>query len=196
MRLAAGSGALRSGLPNAWRSCPRRRKKAESGEPGTAFTRRTGALRVLAAAGRRAGVRVEGLLATRVAGEVRRLLELVVRGCFESFAIDLLLELYQPSPGWYEEDGHSPTGCRKSGWLEKPGGFSSQPFSFSFPRLTDYGTMLNISVTSPENPLAEPSQYMLQVQVVVLPSVPGVQMMISEPSPLTPVTLKLPSVVR
>ena len=79
MRLAAGSGALRSGLPNAWRSCPRRRKKAESGEPGTAFTRRTGALRVLAAAGRRAGVRVEGLLAARVAGVVRRLPGLVVR---------------------------------------------------------------------------------------------------------------------
>lgn len=58
------------------------------------------------------------------------------------------------------------------------------------------GTMPMESVSSPEKPLTEPSQYMLQVQVVVLPSEPGVQMKMSEPSPLRPVTLKLPIVLR
>lgn len=48
----------------------------------------------------------------------------------------------------------------------------------------------------PENPFTEPSQYIVQVLVVVLPNEPGVQVMMSEPSPLTPLTLKLPSVVR
>lgn len=59
-----------------------------------------------------------------------------------------------------------------------------------------YGMTLSESVSSPVKPLAEPSQYMAQVQVVVLPSEPGVQVTRSEPSPLTPVTPKLPSVVR
>ena len=59
-----------------------------------------------------------------------------------------------------------------------------------------YGTMLTESVSSPEKPWTEPSQTIANVQVVVLPSEPGVQVKISEPSPLTPVTLKLPSVVR
>jgi hypothetical protein len=54
---------------------------------------------------------------------------------------------------------------------------------------------LNESVSSPEKPLTEPSQYMAHVQVVVLPRAPGVQTKMSEPPPLTPVTLKLPSVV-
>ena len=52
------------------------------------------------------------------------------------------------------------------------------------------------SVSSPAKPLVEPSQYIAHVHVVVLPSDPGVQTKMSEPSPLTPVTLKLPSVVR
>ncbi len=56
--------------------------------------------------------------------------------------------------------------------------------------------MLSELVSSPEKPFTEPSQYMVHVQVVVLPREPGVQSRMSEPSPLTPVTLKLPSVVR
>lgn len=52
------------------------------------------------------------------------------------------------------------------------------------------------SVSSPEKPLLEPSQYIANVHAVVLPNELAVQVKISEPSPLTPVTLKLPSVVR
>ena len=52
------------------------------------------------------------------------------------------------------------------------------------------------SVSSPEKPLVEPSQYITYVQTVVLPRLLGVQTKMSDPSPLTPVTLKLPNVVR
>jgi hypothetical protein len=58
-----------------------------------------------------------------------------------------------------------------------------------------YGTIKSASVSWPENPFTEPSQYIAQVHAVVLPSELGVQTMTSDPSPLAPVTLKAPSVL-
>ena len=75
-------------------------------------------------------------------------------------------------------------------------GVGSQHGRTGTPGRARYGTILSELVSWPEKPLGEPSQYSAQVQVVVSPSEPGVQTKMSEPSPLTPLTLKLPSVVR
>ena len=80
--------------------------------------------------------------------------------------------------------------------MTRRGGDPSPCQSLIGPLSAPYGMTLTESVTSPEKPCTEPSQYMAHVQVVVLPSWPGVQTKMSEPSPLTPVTLKLPRVVR
>lgn len=80
-------------------------------------------------------------------------------------------------------------------WVTRPRAFTVLP---CHPLIwLIYGLIIsNPSNTSPAKPLAEPSQYIEKVQVVVLPNEPAAQMKMSAPSPLTPVTLNAPRVVR